>query len=78
MHLQPLPRSLRSVAASRRGNTIILDDADQDRTVEVRFHGPHPIPELDAARPRLVLDTYLAAGTGALRPRFTRATIRVR
>lgn len=71
-------QTLRSVSVTRDGQTVILDDADRHVTVRVRFKAPHAIPQIDAMRPGFVLKTYLDGGTGALRPRFTHATVGVR
>lgn len=66
------PIAIASLAVSYRNGTVILDDADRDRTIRVRFRRPATIPAIDALRPQAVRDTYLRDGIGAVRARFGR------
>lgn len=70
--------SMRSVGLGYHDNTVTIDDADRHLTIRVRFGRPHAIPQIDAARPRWALETYLYGGTGALKSRFSHATVEVR
>jgi hypothetical protein len=56
---------------------VLIEDADRNLSIEVRFDAPHAHPILDARRPRMVLDCYERGGTSYLRDRFGPDNVRV-